>query len=146
MMIARELERRHKRQTNKPNNNNRSPESRNAPSEHSPVPSHPVQSIAFVREHLFALVVDTLILVVLGKKGQQRSERSRARSKYEWAEQRPDEEWFKQDKPVGPGLKTERQQRKLDKNRNTQIQYKSNNKQTWPKIVIVRVRSCHDFE
>lgn len=58
-------------------------EARSAPSE---------QSITIVRQYLFALVVDTLILVVLGKKGH-RSERS-ARSKYEWAEQRPDEKWL----------------------------------------------------
>lgn len=39
-------------------------------------------------------------------------------------------EMVKQDKPVGPGSEREQQQRKLDKNRNTQTQYNSNQKKT----------------
>lgn len=84
MMIAREVKLKQTTQTtDKQPEQKQIPEARSAPSE---------QSITIVRQYLFALVVDTLILVVLGKKGQ-RSERS-ARSKYEWAEQRPDEKWL----------------------------------------------------
>lgn len=80
-MIAREVKLKQTIQTT--DKQKQIPEARSAPSE---------QSITIVRQYLFALVVDTLILVVLGKKGH-RSERS-ARSKYEWAEQRPDKKWL----------------------------------------------------
>lgn len=81
MMIAREVKLKQTTQTtDKQPEQKQIPEARRAPSD---------QSLTIARQYFFTLVVDTLILVVLVKKGHRS-----ARSKYEWAEQRPDEKWL----------------------------------------------------